>query len=69
MSNDDRDPSSEPSLINRRRLVQGMAAALPYCDAFVSGHNYAALVEVAAAIRGDPSASARPSVTIQQRTP
>ncbi|RYG09191.1 MAG: urea ABC transporter substrate-binding protein, partial [Burkholderiales bacterium] len=28
MSNDDRDPSS-PSLINRRRLVQGMAAALP----------------------------------------
>ncbi|MEP6772948.1 MAG: urea ABC transporter substrate-binding protein [Polaromonas sp.] len=29
MSNDDRDPSSQPSLINRRRLVQGMAAALP----------------------------------------
>ncbi|WP_104201007.1 VWA domain-containing protein [Cryobacterium sp. Y29] len=52
-----------------RPLVGGMAAALPYCDAFVSGHNYAALVEVAAAIRGDPSASARPSVTIQQRIP
>ncbi|SEN15854.1 vWA domain-containing protein [Cryobacterium luteum] len=52
-----------------RPLVGGMAAALPYCDAFVSGHSYAALTEVAAAIRGDPSASIRPSVTIQQRTP
>ncbi|TFB68347.1 VWA domain-containing protein [Cryobacterium sp. Hz9] len=52
-----------------RPLVGGMAAALPYCDAFVSGHSYTALLEVATAIRGDPSASARPSVTIQQRTP
>ncbi len=34
-------------------LVGGMAAALPYCDAFVSGHSYAALQEVAAAIRTD----------------
>lgn len=34
-------------------LVGGMAAALPYCDAFVSGHSYAALVEVAAAIHAD----------------
>ncbi|NEN05955.1 VWA domain-containing protein [Diaminobutyricibacter tongyongensis] len=34
-------------------LVGGMAAALPYCDAFVSGHSYAALQEVAAAIRAD----------------
>ena len=34
-------------------LVGGMAAALPFCDAFVSGHSYQALVEVAAAIRGD----------------
>jgi uncharacterized protein with von Willebrand factor type A (vWA) domain len=33
-------------------LVGGMAAALPYCDAFVSGHSYRALAEVAAAIRG-----------------
>jgi uncharacterized protein with von Willebrand factor type A (vWA) domain len=33
-----------------RPLVGGMAAALPYCDAFVSGHSYAALAEVAAAI-------------------
>jgi uncharacterized protein len=32
-------------------LVGGMAAALPYCDAFVSGHSYAALAEVAVAIR------------------
>jgi uncharacterized protein with von Willebrand factor type A (vWA) domain len=33
-------------------LVGGMAAALPYCDAFVSGHSYAALEQVAAAVRG-----------------
>lgn len=32
-------------------LVGGMAAALPYCDAFVSGHSLAALNDVAAAIR------------------
>ncbi|MGO4584436.1 VWA domain-containing protein [Arthrobacter sp. 2RAF6] len=32
-------------------LAGGMAAALPYCDAFVSGHNYTALTEVATAIR------------------
>jgi uncharacterized protein with von Willebrand factor type A (vWA) domain len=35
-------------------LVGGMAAALPYCDAFVSGHSYAALQDVARAIRADP---------------
>ncbi len=34
-------------------LVGGMAAALPYCDAFVSGHSYRALAELAAAIRDD----------------
>jgi uncharacterized protein with von Willebrand factor type A (vWA) domain len=33
-------------------LVGGMAAALPYCDAFVSGHSYRALGDVAAAVRG-----------------
>jgi uncharacterized protein with von Willebrand factor type A (vWA) domain len=38
-------------------LVGGMAAALPYCDEFVSGHSYSALAEVAAAIRGDGQAS------------
>ena len=38
-------------------LVGGMAAALPYCDAFVSGHSYTALTEVAAAIRGDGHSS------------
>ena len=32
-------------------LVGGMAAALPFCDAFVSGHSLAALEEVAAAVR------------------
>jgi uncharacterized protein with von Willebrand factor type A (vWA) domain len=34
-------------------LVGGMAAALPFCDAFVSGHSLAALEEMAAAVR-DP---------------
>jgi uncharacterized protein with von Willebrand factor type A (vWA) domain len=34
-------------------LAGGMAAALPFCDAFVSGHSLAALDEVAAAVR-DP---------------
>ncbi len=32
-------------------LVGGMAAALPYCDAFVSGHSYAALEQVVSAVR------------------
>lgn len=36
-------------------LVGGMAAALPYCDAFVSGHTVAALDELAAAIRAPHS--------------
>jgi len=31
-------------------LAGGMAAALPYCDAFASGHNLTAMREVAAAI-------------------
>jgi uncharacterized protein len=31
----------------------GMAAALPYCDALVSGHSFEALSEVVAAIHGD----------------
>jgi uncharacterized protein with von Willebrand factor type A (vWA) domain len=34
-------------------LVGGMAAALPFCDAFVSGHSVAALEQVAAAVRDD----------------
>jgi uncharacterized protein len=33
-------------------LTGGMAAALPYCDAFASGHSLAAMREVAAAIAG-----------------
>ena len=32
-------------------VVGGMAAALPYCDAFVSGHSLEALEEVVAAVR------------------
>ncbi|MDJ0322535.1 VWA domain-containing protein [Cryobacterium sp. PH31-AA6] len=34
-------------------LAGGMAAVLPYIDAFVSGHSYTALAEVAEAIRAD----------------
>ncbi|WP_426623383.1 vWA domain-containing protein [Leifsonia sp. McL0607] len=34
-------------------LAGGMAAALPYCDSFVSGHSYTALATLAAAIRAD----------------
>jgi uncharacterized protein with von Willebrand factor type A (vWA) domain len=34
-------------------LVGGMASALPFCDAFVSGHSYAALAELAFAIGAD----------------
>ena len=46
-----------------RPLVGGIAAALPYCDAFVSGHSYAALAELAAAVRGDgPAGLGRPTV-------
>jgi uncharacterized protein with von Willebrand factor type A (vWA) domain len=32
----------------------GMVAALPHCDALVSGHSFDALAEVAAAIAGEP---------------
>lgn len=39
--------------VGYRPVVGGMAAALPHCDAFVSGHDYAALAEVAAMIRAD----------------
>lgn len=35
---------------NYQPLVGGMAAALPYCDAFLSGHSYTALIELAALI-------------------
>lgn len=34
-------------------LVGGMAAALPYCDAMVSGHTVAALADVLTAVRDD----------------
>lgn len=61
--------------VGYRPLVGGMAAALPYVDAFVSGHSYEALAEVATAIRGDPpptrrhSAGSTPPFTNEQRTP
>ena len=51
-----RTASSGSTRARRRRgfapLVGGMAAALPYCDAFVSGHSLAALEAVADAIAG-----------------
>ncbi|GAA4181500.1 vWA domain-containing protein [Gryllotalpicola koreensis] len=36
-----------------RPLTGGMAAALPYCDAFVSGHSFAALHELVRVIAAD----------------
>ncbi len=36
-----------------RPLVGGMAAALPFCDAFVSGHSYTALTELADSISAE----------------
>lgn len=50
--------------VDYQPLVGGMAAALPYCDAFVSGHSYRALTEVAAAIRAN-----RPPHPERQRGP
>lgn len=41
-------------------LVGGMAAAMPHCDAFVSGHSVAALDEVLAAISSGSPGSGRP---------
>jgi hypothetical protein len=38
----------------------GMAAALPHCDALVSGHSFAALGEVADAIGGLPVEAPEP---------
>lgn len=52
--------------VNYQPLVGGMAAALPYCDAFVSGHSYAALAEVAAAVRAGRGTS-RDSGTSRER--
>lgn len=48
-------------------LVAGMAAALPHCDAFVSGHSLAALQEVVAAIAERPHV-ARHSTFIRKPT-
>ncbi|MDH6237772.1 VWA domain-containing protein [Cryobacterium sp. CG_9.6] len=45
-------------------LVGGMAAALPFCDAFLSGHSYAALTDLAAVIGAD-----QPSRAPTPRTP
>ncbi|MFB9322304.1 vWA domain-containing protein [Cryptosporangium minutisporangium] len=47
--------------------VGGMAAALPYCDAFVSGHSLAALNEVAAAVAAcGPRSPSRPGPNLQK---
>jgi uncharacterized protein with von Willebrand factor type A (vWA) domain len=47
----------------------GMVAALPYCDALVSGHSFAALHEVAEAIGGrSPGDRGSPAATSQSAT-
>ena len=40
-------------------VAGGMAAALPYCDAFVSGHNLRSLSAVADAIAANPEGASR----------
>jgi uncharacterized protein with von Willebrand factor type A (vWA) domain len=40
-------------------LTGGMAAALPYCDAFISGHSYSALHELAGVVADDSTPSRR----------
>ena len=47
--------------------VGGMAAALPHCDVFLSGHSLAALTEVADAIGGGPSDNTRLRATWGRR--
>jgi uncharacterized protein len=49
-------------------LAGGMAAALPFCDAFVSGHSVDALAEVAAAVAG-PAGVLTPSSSGRRSTP
>lgn len=43
-------------------LAGGMAAALPYCSAFVSGHSYSSLTRLAGALAG-PGPFGKPSTT------
>jgi uncharacterized protein with von Willebrand factor type A (vWA) domain len=40
-----------------------MAAALPYCDAFVSGHNYAALQTLVRLIADETAPASRKRTT------
>jgi uncharacterized protein with von Willebrand factor type A (vWA) domain len=47
----------------------GMMAALPHCDAFVSGHSFAALAEVVAAIGGAPVEAPPPAEEIAAPEP
>jgi uncharacterized protein with von Willebrand factor type A (vWA) domain len=44
----------------------GMVAALPYCDAFVSGHSFAALREVTEAIGGESPAPPQAREPVEQ---
>ena len=44
-------------------LARGMAAALPYVDAFVEGHSVAALEELARAISDDTTGTVGPLPT------
>jgi hypothetical protein len=52
-----------PRVGSREFSVQagGMRAALPHCDALVSGHSFAALGEVADAIGGAPVEAPQPA--------
>jgi len=47
----------------------GMVAALPYCDALVSGHSFAALTEVAEAIAARDSGSPAPVEAVEEEEP
>jgi uncharacterized protein with von Willebrand factor type A (vWA) domain len=47
----------------------GMVAALPYCDALVSGHSLAALTEVAEAIAARDSGSPAPVEAVEEEEP
>jgi hypothetical protein len=47
----------------------GMAAALPYCDALVSGHNLASLAEVVDAIAGPGEPPPRVDVEAEEKEP
>ena len=50
-------------------LARGMAAALPYVDAFVEGHSLAAMEELARIIGGAPPAEPRNAIVPPRKDP